>query len=216
MPTWRSSTSSPPVPCSTSAAAPARSPCGSPRAGHDVVGVDPAAASIAVARAKAGADAVHWVLGDAAALPPLQVDVATMTGNVAMVFTADDDWALTVAAIHARLRPRGRFVFETRVPDRRAWLEWTPTDTFERIDVPGIGGVAHWVEVLEVSLPFVTFRQSYEFESDSAVLTSDSTLRFRDRDEIARSLATAGFRVDDVRDAPDRPGRELVFIARRV
>ena len=184
-------------------------------AGVDVVGVDPAAASLDVARAKPHAGDVHWVLGDASAVPPLQVDLATMTGNVAMVFTADDDWAATLEAIRTTLRPGGSFVFETRVPERQAWLEWTPTDTFQRVDVPGVGPVANWVEVLDVRLPFVTFRQSYEFESDGALLTSDSTLRFRDRDEIERALAQAGFTVDDVRDAPDRPGRELVVIARR-
>jgi len=47
------------------------------------------------------------------------------------------------------------------------------------------------------------------------VLTSGSTLRFRGRDELAGSLASAGFVVDEVRDAPDRPGLEFVFIARR-
>ncbi len=47
------------------------------------------------------------------------------------------------------------------------------------------------------------------------MLTSDSTLRFRSRDEIERSLADAGFDVTEVRDAPDRPGREHVFIAER-
>jgi hypothetical protein len=29
------------------------------------------------------------------------------------------------------------------------------------------------------------------------------------------SLARAGFTIEDVRDAPDRPGSEWVFIARR-
>jgi hypothetical protein len=47
------------------------------------------------------------------------------------------------------------------------------------------------------------------------VLESQSTLRFRDRGEIADSLAAAGYRLDGVRDAPDRPGLEFVFIARR-
>jgi hypothetical protein len=47
------------------------------------------------------------------------------------------------------------------------------------------------------------------------VLTSESTLRFRHRDEVTASLAAAGYVVDQVRQAPDRPGRELVFIARR-
>jgi hypothetical protein len=48
-----------------------------------------------------------------------------------------------------------------------------------------------------------------------ASLTSDSTLRFRSRDELASSLAAVGLTVGEVRDAPDRPGREFVFIAQR-
>jgi hypothetical protein len=47
------------------------------------------------------------------------------------------------------------------------------------------------------------------------VLTSDSTLRFRSRAEVEASLRAAGFAVAEVRDAPDRPGLALVFIARR-
>jgi SAM-dependent methyltransferase len=61
----------------------------------------------------------------------------------------------------------------------------------------------------------VSFRSTVVFASDGAVLTSDSTLRFRERAEIAGSLASAGLVVDEVRDAPDRPGLEFVFIARR-
>jgi hypothetical protein len=33
--------------------------------------------------------------------------------------------------------------------------------------------------------------------------------------EIDQSLRRSGFVVDNVRDAPDRPGREFVFVARR-
>jgi hypothetical protein len=40
-------------------------------------------------------------------------------------------------------------------------------------------------------------------------------LRFRSRGELADSLASAGLTVEEVRDAPDRPGREFVFVARR-
>ena len=61
----------------------------------------------------------------------------------------------------------------------------------------------------------VSFRSVFVFEADSATLTSESTLRFRRREEVADSLMVAGFVVDDLRDAPDRPGRELVFVARR-
>jgi hypothetical protein len=52
-------------------------------------------------------------------------------------------------------------------------------------------------------------------ESDGTVITSDSTLRFRSREEITNSLREVGMSLDEVREAPDRPGREFVFIARR-
>lgn len=61
----------------------------------------------------------------------------------------------------------------------------------------------------------VTFRWTYVFASDGRTLTSDSTLRFRERAEIEAELGARGFVVEDVRDAPDRPGKELVFVARR-
>jgi hypothetical protein len=64
-----------------------------------------------------------------------------------------------------------------------------------------------------VDLPFVSFRGTFAFGADGAVITSCSTLRFRGRDEVASSLAAAGYRILDVREAPDRPGREHVFIA---
>ena len=54
--------------------------------GLTVTGVDPAQASLDVARSKPGADRVIWLLGDATTLPPMTVDVVTMTGNVAQVF----------------------------------------------------------------------------------------------------------------------------------
>lgn len=66
-----------------------------------------------------------------------------------------------------------------------------------------------------MSLPLVSFRWTFVFAADGAVLTSDTTLRFRSQDEVTQSLDAAGLVVREVRDAPDRPGRELVFIAER-
>jgi hypothetical protein len=56
---------------------------------------------------------------------------------------------------------------------------------------------------------------TFVFERDGTVLTPDSTLRFRSRDELADSLAAVGLTAEEVRNAPGRPGREFVFIARR-
>jgi SAM-dependent methyltransferase len=182
--------------------------------GIDVVGVDPAGASLDVARAKPGAHRVRWLHGDATTLPPLQVDLAAMTANVAQVFLTDDDWRATLAGVRAALRPGGHLVLETRVPARRAWEGWVPDATRSRFEVEGLGPVEGWCELVDVSAPLVTFRWTCVFASDGAVLTSESTLRFRERDEVARSLVEEGYEVVDVRDAPDRPGLEHVFIAR--
>jgi SAM-dependent methyltransferase len=183
--------------------------------GLTVTAVDPAAASLAVARTKPGADRVRWVHGYATDLPPLQVDLATMTGNVAQVFLTDAAWAATLRAAYAALGPGGRLVFETRDPAVKAWLEWNRERSYQRTVVPEVGGVQAWHELLDVRGDLVSFRSTVVFASDGAVLTSNSTLRFRHRDEVTASLAAAGYVVDEVRQAPDRPRRELVFIARR-
>jgi hypothetical protein len=69
--------------------------------------------------------------------------------------------------------------------------------------------------VTDIRGDLVSFRSIFVFEADGVTLISESTLRFRRRDEVADSLMAAGFVVDDLRGAPDRPGRELVFVARR-
>jgi SAM-dependent methyltransferase len=183
--------------------------------GRTVVAVDPAAASLAVAREKDGSAGVTWIHGDAAAAPPADADLAVMTANVAQVFLTDEDWAQVLRAILTALRPRGYLVFETRRPERRAWEEWAAGTGPVTLDVPGAGPVERRSEVTAVDLPFVSFRDTFTFGADGAVVTSESTLRFRGRDEVASSLAAAGYRVLDVREAPDRPGREHVFIAQR-
>lgn len=184
------------------------------RRGLAVTALDPAGGSLEVARAKPGAELVRWVHGYATDLPPLLVDLVTMTANVAQVFLTDEEWAATLRAAYAALRPGGRLVFETRDPAAKAWLEWNREQSYQRTVVPGVGGLQAWHELLEVSGNLVSFRSTVVFESDGAVLTSDSTLRFRHRDEVTASVGAAGFLVDEVREAPDRPGREMVFIAR--
>ena len=183
--------------------------------GRAVVGVDPAAASIDVARSKDGGGAVTWICGDAAAVPAASADLAVMTGNVAQVFLTDEGWGEVLRATGAALVPGGHLAFETRRPGYRAWQEWAAQREPERMDVPGSGPVERRLEVTSVDLPFVSFRYTYTFLADGAVVTSDSTLRFRERDEVESSLAAAGYRVLDVREAPDRPGREFVFLAGR-
>jgi SAM-dependent methyltransferase len=183
--------------------------------GIDVVGVDPAAGSLAVARAKPGAERVRWLHGDATGLPAMQVDAATMTANVAQAIASPSAWDGTLRGVKAALRPGGRLLFETRDPADRAWTSWTRAATHRVVELPGVGTVETWHDVTEVRGPLVSFRTTWVFSADATVLTSDSTLRFRERDEVVGSLHAHGYVVDDVLSAPDRGGRELVFLARR-
>lgn len=183
--------------------------------GIDVIGVDPAAGSLAVARTKPGAERVRWIHGDATDLPAPPADLVTMTGNVAQAIVEPADWAATLRGVWLALRPGGRLVFETRDPARRAWTEWNRAASFRLSEIDGVGAVESWVDVTDVNGPLVSFRWTWVFAADGEVLTSDSTLRFRERDEVETSLRAQGFEVADVRDAPDRPGREFVFFARR-
>ena len=185
------------------------------RRGIDVVAVDPAGASLEVARTKPGADRVRWLHGDATTLPELAVDLAVMTANVAQVFLTDEDWAATLAGIRSALRPSGMLAFETRVPEREAWRRWNRTDSFTSVEIAGVGVVESWEDLVEVSGPLVTFDSSTAFVASGEVLVSTSTLRFRSREEVGASLDVSGFVVEEVRDAPDRSGQELVFVARR-
>lgn len=139
-----------------------------------------------------------------------------MTGNVAQAIVDSAGWAGTLRGVYGALRPGGHLVFETRDPAFRAWQEWTRAASYRVTEIPGVDTVKNWVEVIDVSGPLVTFRGTWVFASDGQVLTSDSTLRFRERDEIEAALRAHGYAVRGVRDAPDRPGRGFVFIARRL
>jgi SAM-dependent methyltransferase len=180
--------------------------------GLTVTGVDPARASLDVARAKPYADRVTWVDGDATALVGRvrDADLAVMTGNVAQVFVSDEDWHATLGAVRSCLRTGGWFVFETRRAEVRDWETWTRPPT--PVTLPDGRTAVQSCTVTEVALPLLTFEGWTQIGDQ--VLRSTSTLRFRSREEVTADLDRWGFQVVEVRDAPDRPGKEMVFLAR--
>ncbi len=181
--------------------------------GIRVIAVDAAAASLDVARAKPYADRVTWVHADATALDGLvpEWDLAVMTGNVAQVFVDDADWMETLRAIRRALRPEGRLVFETRRPEARDWENWAKPPTPGTL--PDGREVVTDLAVDDSAYPLVSLAGSVAI--DREILRSSSTLRFRTLSEIDSDLGRAGFVVTEVRDAPDRPGKEYVVLAQR-
>lgn len=183
--------------------------------GLTVTGLDPAAASVDIARARPAADAVTWIVGTIDDAPADRFDLVTMTGNVAQVFVTDAQWADVLGGCRRALRTGGLMAFETRDPARRAWERWTPDATWATAALPDGDRAETWCVVTRVEPPLVSFRYTTRFASDGAELVSTSTLRFRARAELDASLDAAGFDVVDVRDAPDRPGDEWVYLAWR-
>ena len=181
--------------------------------GYDVIGIDPANNSLEIARKKPHADRVRWIVGDATSIPQTSVDMAVMTGNVAQVFLTDESWIENLISIKRALKKGGFLVFEARNPEKQAWLKWTRENSYSRLEIPDMGFVEGWCDVTNVSDELVSFRWTYTFESDGSFLSSDSTLRFRTREAIENSLKQTGYVIHDVRDAPDRPGQEFVFVA---
>jgi hypothetical protein len=64
--------------------------------------------------------------------------------------------------------------------------------TYRELDVPDVGLVRTWTELVDVQEPLVSFRHVFRFARDDSEVVSDSTLRFRDHDEIAASLSKVG------------------------
>ncbi len=107
-----------------------------------LVGLDPDHAALARARRRAD---IEWVNGTAAeASWDAEFDLATMTGHAFQCLVTDDDVRTSLAAIHSSLRAGGRFVFETRHPQARAWEDWNPSNAVDVIgsDPAGAADVA--------------------------------------------------------------------------
>jgi SAM-dependent methyltransferase len=188
-------------------------------AGHVVTGVDPARASLAVARTKAGAKAVTWLEGTHDVLPEAKFDLIVMSSHVAQFFVDDLEWQQAISNFRRALIPGGRLVFDAYDPSARSWERWNPTDSLEQVRLPNGQPVTIWAEVISVHEPDVMYTIHYRFEEDGAHLLSRSTLRFRSESEWRVNLVRAGFEVETIYGSWDRspigpPNKELIVVAR--
>jgi len=166
-------------------------------AGHEVTGVDPAAASLDAARAKPGADAVTWIAATASVLPDRSFDTALMTSHVVQFIVDDDEWEATLARIARALVPGGTLAFDSRDPDARGWERWGPEGSRQELVLPGGETVTTHMEVTGVDGELVDFRLHYRFGNGDE-LVSRSTLRYRTEEALRASLLAADLTVDAV------------------
>lgn len=186
--------------------------------GHGTTGADPAAGMLGIARAREGAAAVTWVEATAGTLDlAARFDLIVMTGHVFQVFLDDGAALAALANLRRHLAPGGRIAFETRNPAARDWETWTPEETRETLDVPGIGAVEVHYDIAAVDGEHVTYETHFRFAGGHEVATS--TLRFMGRRKLEELLTAAGLEPEawhgDWDGSPPRDDSpEIVVIAR--
>lgn len=179
-----------------------------------LAGIDPDRASLDRARQRAG---IEWAEGTAAdARWRDEFDLAVMTGHAFQCLVTDDDVRASLAAIHAALRPGGRFAFETRHPQARAWEDWNPANAMDVTGRP----LRVWHEVQSVHDDRVTFTETTASPAGSVLRVDQATLRFLDPPTLNALLSDAGFQIEAQYGAWDRTpitatSREIITIARK-
>lgn len=111
---------------------------------------------LAVASAKRDAGLVAWLDGTARDLPGGPFDAAVMTGHAVQCLLTDDEILETLVEVRRRLAPTGRFLFETRNPARKAWLDWQSPNGPDAV-ASGAGPLLTAWTLVEVRNELVTF-----------------------------------------------------------
>ena len=164
----------------------------------EVVGVDPAAAMLDVARAKPGGGAVEWIQGDARALRlNRRFDLVLLTGHAFQVFLTSADQVAVLRTIAAHLSPGGRFIFDSRNPRVESWRAWTHEKTLQTLTHPEFGDVEGWHTVSHRPETFVaTYETHYRAQAAARTFSAISHIRFAPQEELAKSVAEAGLSAD--------------------
>ncbi|MFE6740437.1 class I SAM-dependent methyltransferase [Streptomyces tubercidicus] len=187
--------------------------------GHSgrLVGLDPDRAALDRARRRAD---IEWIEGTAASARWDAVfDLATMTSHAFQCLVTDAELRASLAAVHAALRGGGRFAFEMRHPQARAWEDWNPSHASDIVDASG-RALRLWHETESVIGDVVTFTGTTAAADGTVLRTDRTSLRFLDEVTLDGFLAEAGFTIDARYGAWDggpvtATSREIITIARR-
>ena len=180
-----------------------------------LVGIDPDVASLRRARRRSD---IEWVEGKAADISwRREFALATMVSHAFQCLLTDDEIRSSLSAVRASLRDGGRFVFETRHPQARAWEQWVVGDSGDIAFSDGRalrmsyrvslrGDIVDTIEVTALA--------------DGTVLREDAgSLRFVDLETLNALLREAGFSIEaqygDWQRGPiTAQSKEIITIAR--
>ena len=164
-----------------------------------VVGVDPAAAMLDIARRQPGGERATWVEADARGVRlGRRFDLVLLTGHAFQVFLTDEDRRAVLSTIAEHLSPSGRFIFDTRNPAAQAWREWTPKPSMRRFDHPSLGAVEAWNDIdCDATTGIVTYQTHYRIIASDRHYSAASKIQFTNQERLAALLDEAGLKVDE-------------------
>lgn len=169
-------------------------------AGHTgrLVGIDPDA--VALERARKCAE-VEWVEGRMADVGrwPGEFELAVMTSNAFQCVIEDEELRASLAALRTALRPGGRFAFETRHPQAKAWQDWAEGVTRAQLPDGRVLHVTYRIDAIVddvVHIAEITATPGVDGAPDRVVRVDRAPLRFLDVPELAAFLAEAGFEIE--------------------
>jgi SAM-dependent methyltransferase len=165
--------------------------------GREVVGADPAAAMLEVARQRPGGDRVEWVEADARTLRlDRRFDLVLLTGHAFQVFLTPADQAAALRSIARHLNPGGRFIFDSRNPAAKEWKQWVPGVSDWELQHPTLGRVKAWNDCRhDPATGIVTYETHYRIVSSDRHLSAASQIRFTPKQELDSLIAIAGLQV---------------------
>ena len=177
--------------CGTGALAAALAP------GRRVVGIDPAASMLSVARSRAGGDAARWVEADARTVRLSEsFDLVLMTGHAFQCLLTDDDVLAVLGTIKAHLSPSGIFIFDSRNPEREEWREWAPGRSERIVTHPHYGDVTAWNDVRFDSRTAIVTYDTFYRTPDGRRLHAASKIRFIAKDRLAALIDASGLKAE--------------------
>ena len=187
--------------------------CALAECGHQVTGIDPAAAMLAIARSKPYAERVEWVESSAQTYTSTRrFDLIVMTGHAFQVLLSDADALTALGTMRRHLNEHGRVAFETRNPRIDWYSEWNG----RRRTLSG-GKIVETLKITAANGEFISFETSYRLADTT--LSTTSTLRFPSREHVESLIERGGLAVRDVfGDWNAGPfealrSREMIFVA---
>ncbi|WP_051556210.1 class I SAM-dependent methyltransferase [Nitratireductor aquibiodomus] len=167
-------------------------------AGRRVVGVDPAAAMLDIARTRPDGSTVDWIEGDARTIRlDERFDLVALTGHTFQVFLTEADQRAVIETIAAHLKPSGQFIFDSRNPDFPGGKTRTKETTLRRFTHPGHGEVEAWNEsTFDDAAQILSYRNSYRVLKSGEAHTATARIRYTPKNVIAELLQESGLQVE--------------------